>query len=156
IELKPEYTWAWTNRGIVYSKLRQYEQAVADHSEAIKLRPDLAESYVSRGFAHAKLGHYKEAIADYTRAIQLKPNYFPPWRNRGVVHSILGQWGQAIADYSQALKIGQPGDFAETGNALAWLRANCPDPRFRDAKQAVELAQKAVDLAPKNGRFWLT
>ncbi len=41
-------------------------------------------------------------------------------------------------------------------NDLAWLLATCPDENWRDAERAVELAEKAVDLAPEQGNFWNT
>jgi uncharacterized protein HemY len=39
---------------------------------------------------------------------------------------------------------------------LAWLFATCPDPKFRDAARAVELAKEATQLAPKEGNCWGT
>jgi serine/threonine protein kinase len=44
----------------------------------------------------------------------------------------------------------------EMQNALAWTLATCPDKRFRDPAMAVELAKKAVALAPQKGDFWNT
>jgi uncharacterized protein HemY len=46
--------------------------------------------------------------------------------------------------------------FAGAWNALAWLLATCPDPRFRDTGKAVRFAQKAVELVPPEGDFWNT
>jgi uncharacterized protein HemY len=36
------------------------------------------------------------------------------------------------------------------------MLATCPDPKFRDPGQAVKQAQKAVELAPKDGLVWNT
>ena len=41
-------------------------------------------------------------------------------------------------------------------NNLAWLLATSPDPKFRDAGRAVELAKKAVELDPKSEFIWNT
>ena len=41
-------------------------------------------------------------------------------------------------------------------NNLAWRLATDPDPRFRDPKRAVELAENAVARSPANGTFWKT
>jgi uncharacterized protein HemY len=41
-------------------------------------------------------------------------------------------------------------------NALARLLATWPEPKLRDPAQAVKLANKAVQLAPKDSRFWNT
>src|SRR5262249_60470637 len=44
----------------------------------------------------------------------------------------------------------------EAHNALAYLLATCPDENLRDPDQAVVLAKRAVELAPKNATYWMT
>ncbi len=41
-------------------------------------------------------------------------------------------------------------------NNFAWLLATCADPKLRNGKRAVELAKKAVELEPKQGKWWNT
>ena len=41
-------------------------------------------------------------------------------------------------------------------NGLAWQLANSPDKQLRDPKQAVDLAQKAVENSPTEGNLWNT
>jgi tetratricopeptide (TPR) repeat protein len=41
-------------------------------------------------------------------------------------------------------------------NHLAWLLATCSDPEVGDGRRAVELARKAVELAPDDGNYWNT
>jgi serine/threonine protein kinase/tetratricopeptide (TPR) repeat protein len=41
-------------------------------------------------------------------------------------------------------------------NGLAWRLATCPDVKLRNPKRAVDLAQRAVALAPKDGSIWNT
>src|SRR5262249_51542834 len=48
-----------------------------------------------------------------------------------------------------------PTDFGAL-NSLAWLLATCTDAKLRDPDRAVELAKKAVELAPKAGAIWNT
>src|SRR5262249_22089469 len=45
---------------------------------------------------------------------------------------------------------------AQAHNDLAWLLATCPDEKRRDPNRAVDLAKKAVELAPKEGAYWNT
>jgi serine/threonine protein kinase len=51
------------------------------------------------------------------------------------------QWAKAVDCYVRALRLRR---YFVTVNSLAWLRATCPHPCFRDTKQAVVLAQEAV------------
>src|SRR5262249_28594855 len=62
--------------------------------------------------------------------------------------------GPELAKYTEAVTR-DPKD-AAAHRQLAWALATGRDPRHRDAKRAIELAQKAVELAPAEGRFWTT
>jgi serine/threonine protein kinase/Flp pilus assembly protein TadD len=45
-------------------------------------------------------------------------------------------------------------DNPKAQDSLAWFLANCPE--FRDPPQAVQLARRAVQLAPEQGQYWST
>jgi len=64
------------------------------------------------------------------------------------------QSGEATKAYGKALELAPRS--APIHNHLAWLLATCPEPKFRDPKRAVELANKAVELEPKDGNHWNT
>jgi formylglycine-generating enzyme required for sulfatase activity/S1-C subfamily serine protease len=66
----------------------------------------------------------------------------------------LGQHAKAIADFARAIELAPKN--AGAHNTLAWLLATCPDVKLRDPQQAVKLAKKAVQLAPKEGIYWNT
>jgi len=40
ISLKPDYSYAYYNRGTVYNKLGQYQQAIDDYDRSVRLKPD--------------------------------------------------------------------------------------------------------------------
>jgi tetratricopeptide (TPR) repeat protein len=48
---------AYHNRGWVYSKLKQYDKAIADFTEAIRLAPDNQDTYLDRAAAYTALGY---------------------------------------------------------------------------------------------------
>ena len=58
----------------------------------------------------------------------------------------LRDYAKAIADYQVPIKSGSvlPAAYRE----LAWVRATCPEAKFRDGKQAVELAKQALERKP--------
>jgi serine/threonine protein kinase len=61
---------------------------------------------------------------------------------------------QAVAHYRAALKLDR--NHVGTLNNLAWLLATCPDERFRDPTEAVELAQRAAQPTQQAGYLWNT
>jgi tetratricopeptide (TPR) repeat protein len=154
IELKPDFASAWYNRGNAHRLLGQRDQAVADYTKAIALQPGHAHAWGNRGLVYAALGLTDKAIADYTRAIELQRDYANAWYNRGNAYSALRQWDKAVADFAKAAEL-MPASSAVL-NRLAWRLANCPEPKVRDPRRAVELATKATQLQPKQANYWNT
>jgi tetratricopeptide (TPR) repeat protein len=87
-------------------------------------------------------GQDQEAITLYQLLVRLN-------KDDALTHGILsrlferqGQWEGAITSCREAIRLNK--DNAEAAIHLAWLLATCPDPKFRDAAEAVELTRKAV------------
>src|SRR5262249_3225564 len=71
-----------------------------------------------------------------------------------------GRRGEALQLDSKRMalikKLASGTTLAREMNNLAWNLAVDPDPQLRDPAQAVELARKAVELAPMQGMYWNT
>jgi tetratricopeptide (TPR) repeat protein len=142
------------------------KQLVADFPAVPKHRLVLAESHNNLGLLLLNLGKLPEAEAEYRQALALDKQLaadFPAvpeyregrassYNNLGYVHEVLGQYDNAIADYSRAINLNAK--WASTHNRLAWVLATCPEARLRDPARARAAATKAVELQPKDGRFW--
>ena len=89
-------------------------------------------------------GDYDKAIGCYTDAIELNPKGWWYYVCRGRAWQHKGEYGKAIAEFDKVLL-----DEPEEVNALnyrAWLRATCPDAKYRDGAKALLDAQKAADI----------
>jgi tetratricopeptide (TPR) repeat protein len=153
VELNPGLASAYRNRGELLGFVGRTEEAVADYSRALAHIPDDAELYDVRGHALHRLGRFQEAINDLDRSIELEPNNAEAYTHRGNAYAELGDFRRAVDDLEQALAAD-----ARCGGAyrsLAWLTATCPDPRFRDSRQAVAAAEQAAKLAPRGDPFVL-
>jgi len=71
IELAPNFSDAYNNRGGAYLNLDQYERAIEDFSEAIRLNPQDGLAYANRAKAYTLLDMDTEAEQDASRAIEL-------------------------------------------------------------------------------------
>jgi tetratricopeptide (TPR) repeat protein len=127
-------------------------EALSYYREAVRLKPDSYEAHISLGNALSKRGLFDEATAVYREAIRLKPNYEPTRYNLSLTLAQKGLFGEAIAELREAIRILPK--HAGVNMQLAWLLATCPDPMYRDPAQALEVANRAVELIPANGNAW--
>lgn len=74
IELKSDMT-PYLLRGIAYSRINNYTQAIADLDIVIQLNVDELSAYYFRGCAYYNIGNYAQAINDFKKAIDLNPDF---------------------------------------------------------------------------------
>ena len=65
--------WKLIDLGLWRIKKREYDNAIADLSEAIQRNPQCASAYFGRGAAWSGKGAFAKARADYTEAVRIDP-----------------------------------------------------------------------------------
>ena len=103
---------------------QDYEQAIADYTEAIRLNPKSDKAYVGRGSVFAITGEFSKGIDDLTEAIQLNTNNVLAYEMRGSARFGIQRFDEAISDYDVALKF-EPTNgqlFKPRGQAYYWKR----------------------------------
>ncbi len=153
IELNPGLALAYRNRAELLTALGRIEESVRDYDQALEGLPDDAELYRARAAAWQRLGNHNQALADLDQAIQLAPEHPDAFTQRGNIAAEQGNFDQALGDFRQALAV--DAEWAEAYRSLAWLQATCPNPRYRDAEQAIAAAQQAQRLSPPDDCFML-
>jgi tetratricopeptide (TPR) repeat protein len=151
IKLAPHYVAAYYNRGTAYSSMKEYDKAIADFSEVIRLDAKFVRAYVNRGAAWIAKQDHDKAIADLNEAAQLAPKEYLIYYNRAIAWNAKKEVAKAMADYNEVLQLNEK--FAPAYNARARIWATCPKAELRNGKKAVESAQQALKLDPKNIRY---
>ena len=145
IRLNPEdAAAAYDGRAYCWYLKGEYDKSLADYNYSLRLNPNDAIGYRNRGGVWQAKKEYDKAIADFNRAIQLDSRYAYPLVHRGDAWSKKGQYDKALADYQHALQVDP--NSADAYGRSAWLRATCPEARFRDGERAVANATKACEL----------
>ena len=106
IRLKPDFSYAYNNRGNAYLELGQYQLAIEDFNKAIRSKPDYATAYSNRGTIYTKLGQYQLAIEDFNNAIRLNPDDADTYFNRGIVYFTQGNIISGCEDAKKACELG--------------------------------------------------
>jgi tetratricopeptide (TPR) repeat protein len=143
---------AYSARGWIRYRKKEYDRAIADTSEAIRLDPQPLD-YDYRGLAWFAKQEYDKAIADHSEAIRLDPTQFLPYHDRGKAWRAKKAFAEALADFSQAIRLA-PKE-AGPSNSRAWLRATCTEARYRDGALAVADATRACDLSGWKNAYYL-
>ena len=94
----------YLNRGAAYNFKWQFDEAIRDHTEALRLNRGLADAYAGRGFAYLRKGEIEKAIADLTQAIRLDSNSPSAYYNRGMIRLQRGESDLALADFDEAVR----------------------------------------------------
>ena len=81
-------------------------------------------------------------------ALKLQPNFAAGHNNLAMILAPQGKVAEAIVHLREAMRLCP--EHAEGYINLAWIRATCPDRRFRDGPEAVRLAQEACRLSDRN------
>jgi len=85
----------------------EYDQAIADFSQAISLDPDRANFFVERGNTYSAEGEYDKAITDLTRALAIDPTSIEALEGRADDNRHRGLYDRAIADDTTVIALKQ-------------------------------------------------
>jgi FOG: TPR repeat len=138
---------AYRFRGLAYKHLGRREEALRDFLEVIRIDPKFDLGYYNAGVIYNRTNRYQEAVTAMSRAIELRQDDTGLARRlseRGNAYFHLGQFDEAQSDLTGAVRR-EPPDPDALNNA-AWFRATCPDPRYRNGQEAIELATRACNL----------
>ncbi len=117
-----------------------------------KVMIDLSISYTKLG--ELKIKSNQEAIGNvFDNALQwsieaekINSKDASLWLNRAYTQTLMGLFNDAIINFQKAIEL-EPSN-PEAYNDLAWLLSTCSDNQYRNGKEAIKLAKKALDLMP--------
>jgi tetratricopeptide (TPR) repeat protein len=145
LQIDPDYTQAHYNLANILLQKGRVDEAAAHYQRALQSHPDYTEAHVNLGNILLQKGRIDEAIFHYEHALQIDPDCAPALVNLGGIFLQKGRAAEAISRFQHALQL-QPNN-PEVQNSLAWLLATSPEASLRNGEKAVQLAQRANELA---------
>ncbi|WP_371868529.1 polysaccharide deacetylase family protein [Telluria aromaticivorans] len=100
------------DQGLLLYKEKQYAQAEAQFTEALKLRPNFALAANNLGFVFYKQDKYAEAARWFENAVKMDPSRAIAYRNLGDAHARAGDKAKAKAAYKTYLELAPGGSGA--------------------------------------------
>ena len=134
IELDPGWEAAHFERGKLWLRTEQTEEAAAAFREAARLMPSLAAAWSNLGAALGELDRPAEALAALERALEHDPYGYPVLNNLGAVHREQGRLDLAAEAFRRVIQLAPAFVFGyyNLGHTL-FLQG-----RFVEARQAYE------------------
>jgi tetratricopeptide (TPR) repeat protein len=144
IELNPELSAAYEERGMIYYFQEHYAKMIRDFLKVTKLSPDNANGYAMLGVAYFEKNDYDSAVSNLTRAIELKPKLAEAYGYRAEAYRLKGKLDLAVQDATRTIEIG--GNNRTIGKAYS-TRAKAYRELGENERAEADL-QKAVNLDP--------
>ena len=146
LEMDPNYSEYYNERGNVYLSMGRFEDAIADYRRAIETSPPYPEVWTNLGQCYRQMGRLEEAVEAYSRALDLSPDNVLAVVGRAQALDRLERLDEAEAAYTRAIKL-EPGDFQLWANrAVLRYQRDALEESLADLDRAVELKPEEGDL----------
>lgn len=144
--------WESESRRLANGESRaERERALAWHQVQAGAAETGKEQFATAFHLHQAAGLLRRLMTDFPEEPKYQEQLLRGASRLGLAYSGLGQTADAIEHFRIAIEQDSPA--AATYNNFAWLLATCAEREMRDATQAVELAQKAIDLDWSKGTY---
>ena len=146
IKLNPNYSNAYTNRGILKFQKKNYEGALSDLNKSIGLE-EYFKAFNNRGLVKSKLGDKKGAVDDFKKAIKLEPNNYNIYLNLGdILLNDLEKYEEALVNYEIALKLNP----LESDKWLIYIQMGKTKKLQGKFRESEDYYKESIKLKPEN------
>jgi tetratricopeptide (TPR) repeat protein len=105
IELSPKSEIAVFNLGIMYQKLKMFDEAIATFRQALVVKPDYDAAYYNIGLCYSFQKDYKGSVEAFKNYVALVPDSADAWLNIGVGYMQLKQFDPALEPLKKAVEL---------------------------------------------------
>jgi Flp pilus assembly protein TadD len=148
LRIDPKLPGIHESLGRAYARKGDFDDACAQFQLALDSNSRSPESHNGLAVALVRKGRWQEAIPHFEQAVSLRPGYIEAHFNLGdTLYYLAGRPGDALAQWREVLRL-DPKHVAVLSET-ALLLASSPDSSLRDGAQAVELAERAVQLTER-------
>ena len=151
-DVRPDDWLGFNDIAAFYARQGKYPQAIAAYRLALQITPDNAEVYSNLGSAYLDQGGEKNlplAEDALKKSIALSPGY-PAYANLGMLYMQEKRYAEAAATTDKALKINSNDYMVWNDLMVAYDGARQPAQAVVARRRAEELAEKVVQLKPRD------
>ena len=139
IELKPNESYAYTNRCSAYAYLEKIDRAYLDCNKSIEINPKNAQAYTNLCFIGYISKEYRKAKLNCDKAVEIDNSFDQAFSNRCAINIHLKKIYKAEMDCKKALDI-------NNSNALAYTNLCYLNFRIGKNKEALTYCNNAIEI----------
>lgn len=137
---------AYTNRGLLLRKEKEYNKAVEYYTKAIQMNIADHEPYINRGNVYFDLKKYDLAYADYIKALQLKPGLYTTYDNMGALFSTQQKYDSALVYLNLAIKTKPDYQQSYSNRGLTYMQLARYDEAIKDFQTFLTFEPNSADV----------
>jgi tetratricopeptide (TPR) repeat protein len=156
MKLRPNYPAPHNNRGIIFMRRGDFDQAFEEFSAAIRLNApqNRYTNLYNRGRVQTLRKQYDSALADFAAAKQLNPEAPQVSVFRCIAYTEMGKFDDALADCNAVLARYPKAIYTLTSRANAHLAKGDLDKAMADYNQAIRLSPNYVRAYVGRGQLF--
>ena len=144
LSMSPEDDKSHSNLGAVLLRQGRLDEAVTHFEKALAIKPDSAGGYNNLGVVLLQKGRLREAAQYFDKALGLNPAFAEAHFNMASVYYLSGRIPQALEHWRKGLALEpRPSVMIQ----VAWVLSTSPEPSVRNGKEAIRLAERALELS---------
>jgi tetratricopeptide (TPR) repeat protein len=143
----PESDFGYQILAEVYIADRQFQKAIDTLKKAAELNPNNIKTMITMARVHMAAQDFQKAMRITERLEKSYSEYAPVYFLQASIFEMMGKKKAAIGKHKKALELSP--NHVPSLNNLAYLYTDGYGP----IEKAVDMAQKAKELAPKDGRI---
>jgi tetratricopeptide (TPR) repeat protein len=121
VELNPKSEVSILNLGIIYLKLKRYDEAIAMFRQALAVRPDYELAVNLIGTSYYQQKKYKESVDAFKQYVGLIPESAEGWLNIGINYMMLKDFRNALDPLRHCVQIKPDYGVAQFNLAVSYL-----------------------------------
>jgi tetratricopeptide (TPR) repeat protein len=143
-------------RGEDLQRQKEYEQAIAQYTEALRIDPRYSKAYLKRGQIHRLRGEAELALRDFTAVLEIEPREVEALLQRADTLLAGNRLDEAIADYRLCLRFRPTSVWARSRLASVYQRQTQYEDALAQWTEIIRLRPTDATAVFRRGMVFLT
>ena len=104
VKILPSFAGTYTQMGVAYYRMKNYEKAIENYKKAAELTPSDAITLNNIGSVYFEWGKYSEAKEKFQQALHVDPRFVDAHMNLGSVCGMMKDYHNALISFQNAIR----------------------------------------------------